>query len=101
MKFSLCRTLSLNHCVDVALIIFTTAKVDESGIALRVQAALCAFAAKKLPKAKDHADEALRCHNLLFGGGVQFFRQRYRNEFQLKIRSSAVSGKVLDVLWPM
>jgi hypothetical protein len=76
---------------------------DESCIPIYVQGALCAQAAGQWANVKDYSSKALKIHDLIFGGGVDFFRQRYRKEVELKLRP--ISGKVLNgsaalnVLW--
>jgi hypothetical protein len=52
---------------------------------------------------KEYAAKALENHELLFGGDVDFFRQRYSKEVDLKLRPSpkALTGDAaLNVLWP-
>ena len=54
--------------------------------------------------AKEYAKMALFKHNLIFGGGVKFFRRRYTKEIELELRSStkALRGQAaLDCLWPI
>mmetsp|Transcript_12186 Transcript_12186/g.22841 ORF Transcript_12186/g.22841 Transcript_12186/m.22841 type:complete len:469 (+) Transcript_12186:20-1426(+) len=76
---------------------------DESSIPIYVQGALCAQAAGQWSYVKEFSTKALKIHDLIFGGGVGFFRQRYRKEVELKLRP--ISGKVLtgsaalNVLW--
>jgi Proteins containing SET domain len=76
---------------------------DESSVPIYVQAALCAQAAGQWRDVKEYSSKALKIHNLIFGGGVEFFRYRYRKEAELKLRP--ISGKVLsgsaalNVLW--
>ena len=72
--------------------------VDEATVALRVQAALCSYdvghdgASPKasregaLATARRHADEAVRMHGLLFGGGVERFFRRYERELECPLR---------------
>lgn len=72
---------------------------DENGIALKVQAALCCFFLDNLVAAKSFAKKALESHDLLFGGGVQFFLKRYSNEFKLQLRPQSAS-KAVSFLWP-
>jgi hypothetical protein len=76
---------------------------DESSIALYVQATLCAQAVGQWGLVKEYAAKALENHELLFGGDVDFFRQRYSKEVDLKLRPSpkALTGDAaLNVLWP-
>ena len=86
--------------------------VDENSIAIRVQAALCAFAAGEELTADHHAKRAQEMHSILFGGGVKRFRLRYAMEMKLNLRpqrkqDKKTSGKVLkgvealDSLWPL
>jgi hypothetical protein len=72
---------------------------DENGISLKVQAALCSFFLDDLIAAKLLAKNALESHNLLFGGGVQFFLKRYSNEFNLHLRPQSASTAI-NFLWP-
>ena len=77
---------------------------DEAGIVIYVQAALCAFSLSQESLARKYAFTALTNHNLIFGGGVKFFRRRYKNEMELQLRSSknAFFGQAaLDALWPV
>ena len=60
--------------------------LDESTVALYVQAALCAQSDDKIAKAKDHANKALTMHNSLFGGGTRRFMKRYEKEFDCPMR---------------
>ena len=91
--------------------------LDENSIVMGVQAALCslhmaggsAYGSKEyIKRANDHADKALDAHNKLFGGGAARLRRRFKNDFQLSLRSSAggsstvASGKdAIDLLWPL
>jgi len=80
--------------------------LDENGIAMRVQAALCARCAGKMDLAKKNAEAALISHNILFGGGVERFRRRYHREVQLTLRRDTGSFEAggfaaLDELWPV
>jgi hypothetical protein len=76
---------------------------DESAVALYVQGALCAQASGQWSTVKAYSKLAMETHDLLFGGGVQFFRQRYAKEAELTLRPP--SKKVLngsaafDLLW--
>ena len=72
---------------------------DENGISLKVQAALCSFFLDDLVAAKSFAKKALESHDLLFGGGVQFFLKRYSNEFKLHLRPQS-SANAVSFLWP-
>lgn len=74
--------------------------LDENLVVLRVQAALCAYGGGDEVRAKQHADDALRTHNLVFGGGVTRFRRRLQSDFQLKFRPQASNDPVVE-LWPM
>ena len=86
---------------------FTTKKLppaDEACTAIYVQAALGANATGQETIAKQYADIALANHDLIFGGGVSFFRRRYVNEIKLELRASknALLGQAaLDKLWPI
>lgn len=69
--------------------------LDETTIALRVQTALCAVSVSdgfsaggdgSAAKAKRHADEALKMHNSLFGGGADRFMKRYEKELLCPLR---------------
>jgi hypothetical protein len=76
---------------------------DENNIVLYVQAALCAQVTGEWALVKEYAAMAFQTHDLLFGGGVDFFRQRYSKEVGLKLRpgSKALTGSVaLNLLWP-
>ena len=80
--------------------------MDESGIALRVQAALCAWAMGKEKAAHSHARRAMADHAKLFGGGAARFRRRYRREVELNLRPDVkkrpVRGlKVMRKLFPV
>ena len=76
---------------------------DESSIALYVQGALCAQATGQWGDVKEFSRLALETHDTLFGGGVDFFRQRYAKEVELKLRppsKKVLSGcAALDLLW--
>lgn len=82
---------------------------DESGVMVRAQAALSALQTSDWNRAKHHAEIALSTHNLLFGGGVRFFRRRYQHDFQLKLRPapSGTAAELLqgnspfELLWPL
>jgi hypothetical protein len=82
---------------------------DESGIMIRTQAALSALQTGDWHRAKEHAEIALRTHDLVFGGGVRFFQRRYRHDFALKLRpapsgaaAELVQGKApFELLWPL
>ena len=76
---------------------------DENGIVLYVQAALCAQSIGDWASVKKYASQALQAHNLLFGGGVNFFRRRYANEVRLKLRTGSkvlIGSAALNLLWP-
>lgn len=78
--------------------------VDESSIAMRVQASLCARLAGRDAIARKHADAALKEHSILFGGGVARFRRRYEVDLKLALRPDCMSEKGVsaqDVLWPV
>ncbi len=52
---------------------------------------------------KEYGKLAFQTHDLLFGGGVTFFRQRYAKEVDLKLRPGAkalVGSAALNVIWP-
>jgi len=73
---------------------------------LYVQAALCAQAAGQWSLVKKYASMALTNHDLVFGGGVHFFRKRYAKELDLKLRPESKkvlsgSAAALHVLWPV
>lgn len=82
---------------------------DESVVMIRTQAALCALQTGDLNRAKHHAEVALRTHDLVFGGGVRFFRRRYKRDFALKLRpapsdsaAELLQGNTpVDLLWPL
>lgn len=82
---------------------------DESGVMIRTQAALSALQTGELNRAKYHAEIALRTHDLVFGGGVHFFRRRYKHDFELKLRPapSGPAAELLhgnspfELLWPL
>jgi hypothetical protein len=73
---------------------------DESAVVVRVQAALCAFQAGEMEKAKEHASRALVIHNVIFAGGVNRFRRRYEREFKLALRPTYIGGGP-EMLWPL
>lgn len=76
---------------------------DENRIVLYVQAALCAQVAGEWASVKEYGKLAFQTHDLLFGGGVTFFRQRYAKEVDLKLRPGAkalVGSAALNVIWP-
>lgn len=62
--------------------------LDESIIALRVQAALSARCCRQTIKAKTHSQEALRMHNALFGGDRRRFLKRYDKELSSPLKSA-------------
>jgi hypothetical protein len=77
---------------------------DESLIVLNVQAALCAHYNADFLRAKQYATAALENHRLLFGGGVERFRRRFRHEFKLALRpnpSRDSADSHIDLLWPI
>ena len=92
---------------------------DESLVVLHVQAALCAYhchckedqptsdnhhVGHMLLVAKEHAAQATITHDILFGGGNQLLRRRYKNELQLTLRpavSSECATNPADILWPL
>ena len=78
---------------------------DESLVVLCTQAALCAQHAEKMDVAAKYAARALETHRILFGGGVERFRRRFQNEFELKLRPTSETSDAgpspVDVLWPM
>ena len=86
---------------------FTETKMppnDESSIVMRTQAALCAWSTGEEARAREHAEAALRAHNVLFGGGVERFRRRYRKEFSLNLRpdKNRTSDQAMEqILWPL
>ncbi|KAL7534340.1 hypothetical protein ACHAXR_005800 [Thalassiosira sp. AJA248-18] len=59
--------------------------LDETTVALLVQAALCALKDDRV-KAKHHAGEALKMHNSLFGGGKERLLKRYEKELACPMR---------------
>ena len=80
--------------------------LDENGIAIRVQAALCAWALGRDKLARLYANRAMDDHATLFGGGRERFRRRYRRELELNLRPDAkkrpVRGlKVMRKLFPL
>lgn len=79
--------------------------LDENCVVLRVQAALCAHHKGDIERARHHAQVALQYHHLLFGGGVNRFRRRYRHDLELKLRPEGTAIKnnsqaAVDFLWP-
>jgi hypothetical protein len=77
---------------------------DESSVAVRSQAALCALYAGEKDRSQQHALIALQTHNLLFGGGLAFFRRRFHRDLELSLRpvtSSSDTASPVDVLWPL
>ena len=86
---------------------FTESKlppIDESSVAMQVQAALCSLHIGETEKAKMHAQKALYVHDKLFGGGVRRLRRRYQNDFKLSIRPASKQNSgpdPVDVLWPL
>ena len=83
----------------VAFVENTLPPLDENGIVVRAQAALCALQCGAHTQARQHADAALRTHNLLFGGGPARFRRRLHSDFQLKFRPQ-MPGDPVGELWP-
>ena len=69
--------------------------LDETGVALRVQTALCAWAIANDDGrvARSHADRAMKDHDALFGGGPERFRRRYRRELELNLRPDCKKNK--------
>lgn len=69
--------------------------LDETGVALRVQTALCAWAMANDDGrvARAHADRAMNDHDALFGGGPERFRRRYRRELELNLRPDCKKNK--------
>ena len=69
--------------------------LDETGVALRVQTALCAWAMANDDGrvARSHADRAMKDHDALFGGGPERFRRRYRRELELNLRPDCKKNK--------
>jgi hypothetical protein len=88
--------------------------LEESLAVLHAQAALCSLRAND-PRAESaaraHAAEALRVHQLLFGGGVERFRRRCWNDLTLALRpqrapmdssnGSPGGASPVDELWPL
>lgn len=81
--------------------------LDENGVPLRVQAALTSWYLGDVAKAQEYAKAALDIHNLLFGGGVPFFRIRLGPDLRLSLRpanrSAAMTNVLTDAvtaLWP-
>ena len=75
---------------------------DEAGIALCVQTALCAHVCGEEGMAREYAKIALENHDLIFGGGVEFFQRRYMHEMKLTLRQGkkALVGKeAFETLW--
>jgi hypothetical protein len=82
-------------------VVFTETKLpplDENSVIMRTQAALCAYHVDELAKAKEHADAALRTHDLLFGGGKPRFLRRLRCDLQLKFRPDIPTDPISE-LW--
>ena len=73
--------------------------LDENAVVMRAHAALCAWHTGLETRARQHAEAALRTHNLVFGGGVSRFRRRLQSDFQLKFRPQT-SGDPVNDLWP-
>lgn len=67
--------------------------LDETGVALRVQTALCAWAMGAEIDARSHARRAMKDHDALFGGGPERFRRRYRRELELNLRPESKKNK--------
>ena len=67
--------------------------LDETGVALRVQTALCAWAMGAESDARSHARRAMKDHDALFGGGPERFRRRYRRELELNLRPESKKNK--------
>ncbi|EED90288.1 hypothetical protein THAPSDRAFT_24038 [Thalassiosira pseudonana CCMP1335] len=82
-------------CVDFATKYFPP--LDETTVALNVQAALCAHKDGKADIAKGHAKKAMEMHDALFGGGVERFRNRYEKEFLVKMRHRTEKEIASDV----
>lgn len=76
---------------------------DENCISLLVQGALSAQATSNWKAVKEYSKKATDIHDLLFGGGVTFFRQRYENEIKLQLRPTSkkvLSGEAaFDLIW--
>lgn len=74
--------------------------MDENAIIVHTQAALCALLGGAHTPARQHAETALRIHNLLFGGGAARFRRRLQSDFQLGFRPR-MPGDPVSELWPI
>ena len=76
---------------------------DEGSVVVRIQAALCALHAGNVQRASEHAQAALQMHNILFGGGVAWFRRRCKRDLELTIRPTSKAGDTppVDILWPL
>lgn len=79
------------HCV--AFVDTRLPPLDETGVALRVQTALCAWAMGAESDARSHARRAMKDHDALFGGGPERFRRRYRRELELNLRPESKKNK--------
>lgn len=78
---------------------------DETNVSIHVRTAICAYLCKEQIVAEHHASQSLEMHDLLFGGGVDRMRKRYKHEFMLMMWGGSKNGKVnlkevIDVLWP-
>eukprot|EP00571_Detonula_confervacea_P010954 CAMPEP_0172304888 /NCGR_PEP_ID=MMETSP1058-20130122/6257_1 /TAXON_ID=83371 /ORGANISM="Detonula confervacea, Strain CCMP 353" /LENGTH=564 /DNA_ID=CAMNT_0013016295 /DNA_START=81 /DNA_END=1775 /DNA_ORIENTATION=+ len=75
--------------------------LDETTIALQVQAALCALKCFEMGndrmRAKRHADKALKMHKSLFGGGKERFLKRYEKEFMCPLRPVPEATMLMNV----
>ena len=75
---------------------------DEAGIALCVQTALSAYACGEEGIASEYAKMALENHDLIYGGGLDFFKRRYIHEMKLTLRQgrkALIGNDAFDTLW--
>lgn len=78
----------------------TLPPLDENTVIVHSQAALCALQGGAHAPARQHAEAALRIHNLLFGGGPARFRRRLQSDFRLGFRPQ-MPGDPVGELWPV
>lgn len=76
--------------------------IDETTVTIHVRIALCAYSCNEKTVAAKHAADALKMHDILFGGGVNRMRKRYKYEFLVNMRREGGYGieKIEDMLWP-
>ena len=105
-RFSVVKTIYEQIKINLLYIYFATKHLppnDENCISLLVQGALSAQATSNWKAVKEYSKKATDIHDLLFGGGVTFFRQRYENEIKLQLRPTSkkvLSGEAaFDLIW--